>query len=75
MPQAAPSSGVFALPQKDRRLSSRWPGCSSGDGQLRDAQDPQGGKVVQVTSALPSALHAHLSLMAQSGGTMVCQDH
>ena len=40
-------------------------------GQLCGPQAPQGPSVACKKAALPSALHAHFRLMAQSGGTLV----
>ena len=43
----------------------------SGHGQLRHSQDAYGEGLVCAPSALPSALHAHFRLVAQSGRALV----
>jgi hypothetical protein len=55
--------------------SGRGPEHPSGAGQLRHTQDAQGRSVVPKASALPPALHADEQFVAQSGGTLVCEDH
>ena len=70
--QAPPTApGVPGVPASDREVRARGPEHPSCGGQLLHAQARQGPGLAGPAAPLPRALHAHLRLMAQSGGALV----
>src|SRR5471032_830354 len=66
-----PGSRVSGLSQADRRARARRPRHSHYHGQLRDAQNRRDQNLAGAAAALPCALHANISILDQSGRTMV----
>ena len=71
VPEAAPPRGVPVVPAPDRPGGAGGVGHPPGTGQLRDAQARQGQAVAGGATPLPSALHAHLGVLVESGGAVV----
>ena len=71
VPEAAPPRGVPVVPAPDRPGGTGGAGHPPGPGQLRDAQARQGQAVAGGATPLPSALHAHLGVLAEPGGAVV----
>src|SRR5215469_8485485 len=73
----APSSpsGVPVFPAQLGGLCSRPTGCPLGGRQLRHPQASQGAHLAGTTASFPHALHPHLLVVAESGGTLVRSDY
>src|SRR3954462_14603095 len=75
MSAATSSKGVHSLPKADRPVREEAPRSPSRARQLWDAQDAGSEGVARQTPALPSALHAHQRILAQSRRALLRRDH
>ena len=73
--KAASRRRVSRFPEADRRSGSRWPRHSHRYGQLRHSQDRRDQNMAGAPAALSCAFHADISILDQSGRTVVCRTH
>lgn len=75
MQNPAPAPGISGVSAPDREVRSRGSGRAPDRRQLLLTQARQGACLAGAATPLPRALHAHLRLLAESGGALVSSDH
>lgn len=74
-PSSASASWQPGIPEISgyhRSATARGSRPTPGDGQLRALQDAGAAELVRAPSAGPRALHPHVGVLVESGGTLVC---
>ena len=72
LPPTTPSGGVSQVPRYHRVGGAFRPGRSPHRGQLRYPPDGADPEPAGQAATLPSALHPHQRILAESGGAVVC---